>query len=71
VVEEEFDALARRQLATLVLGDDTVLAATEAGLGAPLFQLLEDVLHARWAFRLEMTPRPAWTLFARTLAVAI
>lgn len=47
MVEEELDALARRQLATLVLGHDAVFAAAEASLSAPLFELLENILHAR------------------------
>ncbi len=45
VVEQEFDALARGELAALVLGLEPLLTATEAGLGATLLQLLENVLH--------------------------
>lgn len=45
-VEEEVDALARRQLAALVLGVDTRLAAAEAGNVAAPFQFFENFLHA-------------------------
>lgn len=45
-VEEEVDALARRQLAALVLGVDARLAAAEAGDAAAPFQFLENFLHA-------------------------
>ena len=46
VVHQELDALARRELAAGVLRRDAPLAAPEAGLLAPLFEPLEDVLHA-------------------------
>ena len=46
LVEQELDALARGQLAALVLRLDARRAAAGAGLGAALFQLVEDVLHA-------------------------
>ncbi|GJE59385.1 hypothetical protein MPOCJGCO_1476 [Methylobacterium trifolii] len=45
VVEEEFDAFARGELATFVLGVHALLTAAEAGLRAPLLELLENVLH--------------------------
>ena len=46
LVEQELDALARGQLAALVLRLDTRRTAAQAGLLAALFQLVEDVLHA-------------------------
>ena len=46
LVEQQLDALARGQLAALVLRLDARLAAAEAGLLAPLFELVEDVFHA-------------------------
>ena len=46
LVQQQLDALARGQLAALVLRLDARLPAAEAGLLAPLFQLVEDVLHA-------------------------
>ena len=46
VVEEQLDALARRELAARVLRRDALLAAAEARLRAPLFEPFEDVLHA-------------------------
>ena len=45
LVEQEFDALARGQLAALVLGVDALFAAAEAGLAPPLLQSVEDVFH--------------------------
>src|SRR6185312_6040192 len=45
LVEQEFDALARGQLAALVLGLDAGLAAAQARLLAPLLQPVEDVFH--------------------------
>ncbi|GJE48430.1 hypothetical protein GOFOIKOB_1460 [Methylobacterium tardum] len=48
VVEEEFDAFPRRQLAALVLGLDALLATAEPGLCPPLFELVEDILHGRF-----------------------
>ena len=45
VVEQQFDALARRQLALGVLGVDALLAAAEAGLLALFVQLLDDFVH--------------------------
>jgi hypothetical protein len=46
LVEEEVDALARGQLATLVLSLDTRLAAAKAGDAAAAFQFFENFLHA-------------------------
>ncbi len=45
VVEEEFDALARRELAALVLRLDALLTAAEPGLRPALRELVEDILH--------------------------
>ncbi len=45
LVEQEFDALAGGQFAALVLCLNARLAATEAGLLAPLFEFVEDVFH--------------------------
>ena len=45
VVEQQFDALAGRQLALGVLGIDALLATTQAGLFALLLQLADDFLH--------------------------
>ena len=45
LVEQDLDALARRQLAALVLGRDALLAAAEPRLGAPRLEFVEDVLH--------------------------
>ena len=45
IVQKQFDALARRELALGVLGIDTLLAATEPGLLALLVQLSNDFLH--------------------------
>ena len=44
-IEQQFDALARGQLALGVLGIDAALAAAGARGRALLFQLLEDFLH--------------------------
>ncbi len=46
-VEQEFDALARGQFAAFVLGLDALFAAAQTGLGAALFQSVENVLHGR------------------------
>ena len=45
LVEKQLDALARRQLATLVLCLDTCLSAAQAGVLAPLLEFVEDVFH--------------------------
>ena len=47
LVHQELDALARGELAALVLRLDARLAAAEPRAGAPGFELVEDVLHAR------------------------
>ncbi len=46
LVEQQFDALARRQLAALVLRGDADLAAAELCVLAAKIQLLDDVFHA-------------------------
>ena len=51
LVEQELDPLARGELAALVLRLDARLAAAGAGLGAALFQLVEDVLHGGSPFK--------------------
>ncbi len=45
LVEQQLDALARGQLAALVLGGDALLAAAELGVGAAFVERFEDVLH--------------------------
>jgi len=45
LVHEEFDALARRQFAALVLRFDAAGAAATARAVAPLVELVEDILH--------------------------
>jgi hypothetical protein len=55
LVEQQFDALARGQLAALVLGVDARLAAAEAGLLPALLQFVEDVFHFE---PLPSIPRP-------------
>ncbi len=45
VVHEQLDALARGQLAALVLRLDALLAAAAARAVAPLFELVENVFH--------------------------
>ena len=45
LVEQQLDALARGQLAALVLGVDARLAAAETGLVAPPLEFLDDVFH--------------------------
>jgi hypothetical protein len=45
VVQQQLDALARRQLAFLVLGVDALLSAAQAGQLALFLQLVQDVLH--------------------------
>ena len=47
LVHQELDALARRELAALVLGVDARLPAAEAGLRPALLQLFDDFLHDR------------------------
>ena len=44
-VEQQFDALARGELAALVLGLDAGLAAAQPRLVPPLLQLVEDIFH--------------------------
>ncbi len=51
VVEQQFDALARRQLALGVLGVDAFLATAEAGLCALPVQLLNDFMHGDFSTR--------------------
>src|SRR6185437_8333687 len=46
LVEQQFDALARGQFASAVLGRDALFAAAQTGLAAPLFEPVEDVFHA-------------------------
>ncbi len=46
VIEQEFDALARRELALGVLGGDALLAAAQAGALAAGVEAGENVLHA-------------------------
>ena len=48
LVEQEFDALARGEFAAFVLGLDALFAAAQTGLGAALFQSVENVLHGRY-----------------------
>ena len=48
LVEQQFDALARGELAALVLGLDALFAAAEPGLGPPRFQPFENILHGRF-----------------------
>ena len=59
VIEEQFDALARRQLAAALLGRDALLAAAEPRAGAAVFERVEDVLHvggsAAWVERMRRT----------------
>src|SRR5262249_49921296 len=50
-VHEQLETFARGQLAALVLRLDARLTAAGACAHAALFELLEDVLHARPAFR--------------------
>ena len=45
-VHQQVDALARGQLAALVLGVDARLPAAEPGFSPPPLQLLDHVLHA-------------------------
>src|SRR4029077_11512933 len=45
LVHQELDALARGELAALVLRLDADFAATEPGMAAPGFELLENVFH--------------------------
>ena len=45
-VQQELDALARGELAALVLRLDALLAAAAARIGAALVEPLHDVLHA-------------------------
>ncbi len=46
-IEQQFDALARREFALLVLRVDPSLATTHFGGGTLFFQLSDDVLHVR------------------------
>ena len=52
LVHQQFDALARGELAALVLRLDALLAAAAARAGAPLLELVEDILH--------VPPAPVW-----------
>ncbi|HEY2254156.1 MAG TPA: hypothetical protein VGI11_00845, partial [Variovorax sp.] len=45
VVQQQLDALARRQLALGMLGVDALLPASQPRLGAAHFQLFEDFFH--------------------------
>ena len=45
LVHQQFEPLARGQLAALVLGVDARLAAAEPRVGAPGFELFRDVFH--------------------------
>ena len=45
LVQKQFDAFARRQLALLVLGLDAPLAAAKPRRRTPAFQLAQDVFH--------------------------
>ena len=45
LVEQQLDPLARGQLALGVLRVDPLLAAAQPGLGAALFEFLENVFH--------------------------
>ncbi len=45
VVQQQLDALARRELALRMLGRDALLATAEAGDGPALLQLFKNVLH--------------------------
>ncbi len=47
MVEQEFDALARGELALGVLGGNALLAAAEAGAFAAGVEACEDVFHDR------------------------
>src|SRR5262249_56255731 len=51
LVHQQFEPLARRQLAALVLSVDACLTTAGACACAALFELFEDVLHTR------LTPR--------------
>ncbi len=46
LVEQQFDALPRGQLAAGVLRLDALFAAAELGAGAPFFEGVQDILHA-------------------------
>ncbi len=47
VIEQQLDALARRELAARVLRRDALLAAAEPRLRAPVFEPFEHVFHER------------------------
>jgi hypothetical protein len=51
LVHEQVDALARGELAALVLRLDTRAAAALPRPGAPLFELVDDLFH-RWPARM-------------------
>ncbi|MOA14594.1 hypothetical protein D3C78_1347040 [compost metagenome] len=57
VVEQQFDALARRQLAFLVLRVDTLLSTAESRLLALVFESLKNVLHGCLSFSVIAAPR--------------
>jgi hypothetical protein len=46
LVEQQLDALPRRQLAAGVLRLDALVAAAQFGAGAPFFEGVQDILHA-------------------------
>ena len=54
LVEEQFQAFARRQLAAPVLGIDARLAAAAPGIGTPFLEFLQNVVH----HRLRLSQRP-------------
>jgi len=45
VIEQQFDALTRGELALGVLGVDALLAAAQRRAAALLFQLVDDFMH--------------------------
>ena len=47
LVQQQGDALARRQLALGMLGGDAPLAAAGPGVGAAALEFLDDMLHAQ------------------------
>jgi len=49
LVEQQLDALARRELAAAVLRFDALVAAAEARRIAPLFETVDDMLHGTLA----------------------
>ena len=60
LVEQQLDALARRELAAIVLRVDACLTAAETGILPALFQLFDDVLHGgSLAARARLGGRPS------------